>query len=75
MDGIGATLASLYANYRDDPRTQPIQAIAFWLAVGLPVVSLSLFATGLTNRAEVALFVGLLGLNAVAVVAGHAHRA
>ncbi|EMA51021.1 hypothetical protein [Halococcus salifodinae] len=74
-DGVDATLASLYANYRDDPRTQPIQAIAFWLAVGLPVVTLVLLATGLSNGAEVALFVGLLGLNAVAVVAGHAHRA
>ena len=73
-DGTGATLASLYANYRDDPRTERVQAAAFWLAVVLPVVHLSLFATGLSNGAKTALFVGLVGLNVVAVVAGHAHR-
>lgn len=74
-DGIGATLASAYANYRDDPRTEPVQAIAFWLAVVLPLVHLPILATGLSNGAETTLFVGLLGLNVVAVVAGHAHRA
>ena len=74
-DGIGATLASAYANYRDDPRTEPVQAIAFWLAVVLPLIHLSILATGLSNGAETTLFVGLLGLNVVAVVAGHAHRA
>ena len=74
-DGIGATLASVYANYRDDPRTEPVQAIAFWLAVVLPVVHLSLLATGLSNGTETALFVGLLGLNAIAIVAGHSHHA
>ena len=74
-DGIGATLASAYANYRDDPRAEPVQAIAFWLAVVLPVVHLSLLVTGLSNAVETALFVGLVGLNVVALVGGHAHRA
>jgi hypothetical protein len=74
-DGIGATLASAYANYRDDPRTERVQAIAFWLAVVLPVVHLSLLVTGLSNAVETALFVGLVGLNVVALVGGHAHRA
>jgi hypothetical protein len=74
-DGIGATLASAYANYRDDPRTERVQASAFWLAVVLPVVHLSLLVTGLSNAVETALFVGLVGLNVVALVGGHAHRA
>ena len=65
---------SLLARYRDSPRTTPIQAVAFWLAVVLPFVHLSLLATGLTSRTATIVFVGLLVLNVVAVVAGHSYE-
>ena len=67
------TATSLYARYRQSPHTRPIQAVAFWLAVVLPFVHLSLLATGLTSRTATLVFVGLLVLNVIAVFAGHSY--
>lgn len=65
---------SLYARYRDSPHTTPIQAIAFWLAVVLPFVLLSLLTTGLVGQTGTLAFVGLLALNIVALFAGHSYQ-
>ncbi|MFP4628137.1 MAG: hypothetical protein ACLFMX_04020 [Halobacteriales archaeon] len=51
-----------------------IRAAAFWSAVVLPVLHLPLLAAGLRTRAEVVVFVALLGLNLLAVYVGHGHR-
>ncbi|MFB6142322.1 MAG: hypothetical protein ABEJ30_03145 [Halorientalis sp.] len=50
-----------------------LEATAFWAAVVLPVVYLPLLATGLDERTML-LFVGLLALNCLALVFGHAHN-
>jgi len=54
--------------------TRPVTAAAFWLAVVLPFLHLPLLATGLESTQMVTAFVGLLGLNAVALVVGHHHN-
>ncbi|WP_290817900.1 hypothetical protein [Halovivax sp.] len=48
-----------------------ITAVAFWLAALLPLVYLPVLLVGLDSAARFTLFVGLLGLNAVALVLGH----
>ena len=53
---------------------KPVVALSFWLAVLLPLVHLPLAATGLETTSELTRFLGLLGLNAVALVVGHGHR-
>lgn len=53
---------------------RPVVALSFWLAVLLPLVHLPLAATGLETTTELVRFLGLLGLNAAALVLGHGHR-
>jgi hypothetical protein len=48
----------------------PVQALGFWSAVLLPFASLYLLADGLAG-AELVPLVGLLVLNAVALLVGH----
>jgi hypothetical protein len=52
---------------------RPVRFVAFWVATLLPLLYVPLLVTGTvaTNRLG---FVGLLGLNAVAFVVGHAHN-
>lgn len=48
----------------------PVTAIAYWLAVGLPVVYLALLVTGIESQAELGVFLGLLGAHGVALIGG-----
>ena len=45
-------------------------AVAFWLGTLLPVVYIPVVIAGLDSLARFTLFVGLLGLNVVALVLG-----
>jgi hypothetical protein len=51
----------------------PVRFVAFWLAALLPLTYLPLLATGAIAGRRLA-FAGLLCLNAVAFVVGHAHN-
>ena len=51
----------------------PLSAVAFWCAVGLPVLYVPLLVTGLDAPRDLALFLGLLGLHLVALVAGRSY--
>lgn len=77
---VDATAASdrpraveLLESYRDHPLTTPVRAAAFWAAVVLPAVYLSLLAVGPDVAGGRTAFFGLLGLHALSVVAGHGY--
>lgn len=70
----GTALRELLAKYRDHPLTTPVQAAAFWAAVALPAVYLSLLAVGPEAVGGKTAFFGLVALHAVAVVAGHDYQ-
>nr|WP_290811328.1 hypothetical protein [Halovivax sp.] len=53
---------------------QPVQFLSFWGAIGLPFVHLSMLVQGLESVSTVALFVGLLALNVVALYLGHGYN-
>jgi DMSO/TMAO reductase YedYZ heme-binding membrane subunit len=50
--------------------TAPLRFVGFWAAITLPFLYLPLLYSGLQGE-EVVVFLGLLGLNAFALVAGH----
>jgi len=52
---------------------QPARAVAFWVAIALPVVYLPLFTVDVRWLPSWTVFV-LLGLNMVALLVGHSHR-
>ena len=52
----------------------PLRAAGFWSAIVLPLAYLPVLANGLSSSLEVGLFLGLLGLNFLALYVGHAHR-
>ena len=52
---------------------RPARAVAFWLAIGLPVVYLPLFAVEVRWLPSWIVFV-LLGINVVALFIGHPYR-
>ena len=52
----------------------PLRAAGFWGAIVLPLAYLPVLANGLSSSLEVGLFLGLLGLNFLALYVGHAHR-
>lgn len=58
----------------DHPLTTSFRAAAFWAAIALPVVYLSLLAVGPDVAGGRTAFLGLLGLHALSVVAGHGYR-
>lgn len=51
----------------------PLSMLAFWAAIALPVVYLPLLAAGIDTVSGLALFLGLLGLHALALAAGRGH--
>ena len=53
---------------------RPIKRIAFWSAIVLPFMHLSLLATGLDSSSMVLAFVALLGLNVVALYLGQPYE-
>lgn len=51
----------------------PIKRIAFWVAVVLPFLHVSLLATGLDSNSSVLAFAFLVTVNVCALVVGHPH--
>lgn len=52
-----------------------VRVASFWTAIVLPFMYVPLLATGLSTAAETTTFLGLLGVNLLALYAGHSHRA
>jgi len=76
----GRVVASLGRSFRDlPPRALPgraaasLSALAFWVAVVLPVFYLSLLVAGIETTGGLALFLGLLGLHLLALVGGRGY--
>lgn len=75
MSGIPSTTDSIaleFASAVGRLAYQPIETLAFWSAVALPIAYLPLLANGL-GSSDVPLFVGLLALHATALVLGRGH--
>jgi hypothetical protein len=51
----------------------PVRAIAFWMAIVLPVVYLPLLATGLDSLRPALTFATLVAVHVCALVAGQSH--
>jgi len=51
----------------------PIKRIAFWVAVVLPFLHVSLLTTGLDSNSTIMAFALLVTLNVCALVVGHPH--
>lgn len=51
-----------------------VQAGAFWDAILLPFVHVSLLVAGLDNLGRQLLFASLVSLNIILLIGGHAHR-
>jgi hypothetical protein len=54
--------------------SRSISGVAFWSAVCLPFVQLSLLVGGLDTRRGLAAFAVLFGANVLALVVGHRYR-
>ncbi|EMA45148.1 hypothetical protein [Halobiforma nitratireducens] len=52
----------------------PAQFLSFWVAIALPFVHVPLLAQGLDNPAVTVTFLALLGLNVLALYAGHGYN-
>ena len=52
----------------------PLSAVAFWLAIALPVLYIPLLTTGIHGLEELTLFLGVFGLHLLALVAGRSYR-
>ena len=52
-----------------------VRMVSFWAAVALPFLHVPLLAAGLSTPSETLTFLGLLGLNLVALLVGHSHNA
>lgn len=48
--------------------------IAFWVAIGLPLLYIPLFLSGIANLSELLLFLGLFGLHVLALIRGNGYR-
>lgn len=51
-----------------------VKRVAFWTAVTLPFLHLSLLSTGLESRETQIVFVALVTLNICALLVGHPYR-
>jgi hypothetical protein len=69
LPGVGTNPLASIANLA----TTAVQAVAFWLAVVLPLAYLPLVAGGVT-ASELVPFAALLAVNVVALTVGHDHR-
>lgn len=49
----------------------PAQFLSFWVAIALPFIHLPLLTQGLGNPQVTLVFLGLLGVNILALYAGH----
>jgi hypothetical protein len=53
---------------------RPLSAIAFWLAIALPVLYVPFLTTGINGLRELGLFLGVFGLHLTALYAGRTYR-
>lgn len=53
---------------------RPIKRLAFWSAIVLPFLHVSLLVSGLESGSMALAFFALLALNVVAIYVGHHHR-
>lgn len=53
---------------------RPLRRIAFWSAIVLPFLHVSLLVSGIESGSMALAFVALLALNAVAIYVGHPSR-
>lgn len=80
MSSITDTLPELPTDSSDAPflldrLSSPVTAVAFWLAVAMPIGYVSLLVTGIGNGRELLLFLGLIAIHLIALRAGASHRA
>jgi hypothetical protein len=68
LPGVGTNPLASLARFA----ATTVQAVAFWLAVVLPLAYLPLVAGGVT-AGELVPFVALLAVNVVALMVGHDH--
>lgn len=50
-----------------------LRAIAFWLAIALPIIQVTWLIVGLDGLSDLFVFVGLLGLNGASLAVGHTY--
>lgn len=79
MSSITDTLLGVPDDGSDAPflldwLSSPASAVAFWLAVAMPMAYVPLLISGLGDGHELGLFLGLLAIHIVALRAGRSHR-
>jgi hypothetical protein len=52
----------------------PLSAIAFWLAIAIPVLYIPFLTTGINSLGELGLFLGVFGLHLAALYTGRSYR-
>lgn len=53
--------------------SEPLSALAFWSAIGLPLLYVPLLASGLGSTQDLLLFLGLFALHLVALFGGRSY--
>lgn len=53
---------------------EPFSAIAFWLAIAVPVLYIPFLTTGINSLRELGLFLGVFGLHLAALYTGQSYR-
>lgn len=53
--------------------SKPLSAVAFWIAIALPLLYVPLLAAGLGSSQDLLLFLGLFALHLVALLGGRTH--
>ena len=53
---------------------EPLSAIAFWLAIALPVLYIPFVTTGINGVRQLSLFLAVFGLHVTALYTGHSYR-
>lgn len=54
--------------------TEPLSAIAFWMAIAIPALYVPLIATGIEGLDGLGLFFGLFALHLVSLYVGRSYR-
>lgn len=72
--GERPAFADLSTRYREYALTTPLEVVGFWTAVALPFLYLPLLVAGISTQGELLTFVGLVALNAAALLVGHGHK-
>lgn len=52
-----------------------VSAVSFWSAIVLPLIYLTLLATGIDSPSKFRWFLGLVGLHVITLIVGHSFRA